>query len=264
MRFGALPSTLFALAVAGCYSGDGSGNVVLEAFPVEPFSEVVLNGDGIVVISTGDHRVVVSVEDDVLPSVQAETRGETLVLGREVDWVDGIRPTVPIEYRVTLPNLRSVKVSGSGRAVIRGIRAHQTLSFAVTGSGAIDATDVAGGDLEVEVSGAGAVTVSGLVAEDFVCDISGSARVTVAGFAESINLNIGGSGLYRGIELRGLRANVEVSGVGQAFVWADEQLEVEVSSLGKVTYRGDPAMDERVVGNDRVVPLAMGRGRQGD
>ena len=263
MRFGALLTALLAFAVVGCYSGEGSGNVVLEALPVEPFSEVVLNGDGIAVISAGDHRVVVSVEDDVLPSIQAETRGETLVLGREVDWTDGVRPTVPIEYRVTLPSLRAVRVSGSGRAVIRGIRAHQGLSIAVTGSGAVDAADVAGGDVEVEVSGAGAVTVSGLVAEGFACDISGSARVTAAGSAESIELDIGGSGLYRGIELQGLRANVEVTGVGQAFVWADEQLEVEVSGLGKVTYRGDPAMDDRAAGNDRVVPLTMGRSRQG-
>lgn len=264
MRFRALLTALPALAVVGCYSGEGSGNVVLEAFAVEPFSEVVLNGDGIAVISTGDHRVVVSVEDDVLPSVQAETRGETLVLGREVDWIDGVRPTVPIEYRVTLPNLRSVSVSGSGRAVIRGVRAHQGLSLEVTGSGAVDAADVTGGDFDVEVSGAGVVAVSGLVAEDFRCDISGSARVTAAGSAESIELDIGGSGLYRGIELRGLRADVEMSGVGRAFVWADEQLEVEVSGLGKVIYRGDPAMDERAVGSDRVVPLTMGRSRQGD
>ena len=258
----ALSTALLALAVAGCYSGEGSGNVVLEPFPVEPFSDIVLNGEGVAIITPGDHGVTVSVEDDVLPSVQAETRGGILVLGREVDWVDGIRPTVPIEYRVTLPDLNSVHVSGSGRAAIRGMRAHQGLSLAATGSAAVDAVDVAGGDVAVEVSGAAAVTVSGLVAEDFLVDITGSGRVTAAGSAETIMLDISGSGLYRGIELRGLRADVEVGGVGQAFVWADEQLEVEVSGLAKVTYRGDPALDDRVVGNDRVVPLTVGRSRQ--
>jgi len=258
-----LPTALLALVVAGCYSGEGSGNVVFEPFPVEPFGDIVLNGEGVAIVTEGDHGVFVSVEDDVLPSVQVEVRGETLVLGREVDWIDGVRPTVPIEYRVTLPDLRSVEVSGSGRAAIRHMRASQGLSLAVTGSGAIDAVDVEGGDVAVEVSGAGSVRVSGLFAEGFVCDISGSGRVTAAGTAETIKLDIGGSGLYRGVELRGLRAQAEVGGVGQAFVWAEEQLEVEVSGLGKVTYRGDPAIDDRVVGNDRVVALAVGRGRPG-
>ncbi len=258
----ALSTALLVLAVAGCFSGEGSGNVVLEPFPVEPFSEVVLNGEGVAIITSGDHGVTVSVEDDVLPSVQAGTRGATLFLGREVDWIDGVRPTVPIEYRVTLPDLESVQVAGSGRAAIRGMRARQGLSVAVTGSGSVDAVDVAGGDVAVEVSGAGAVSLTGIVAEEFLVDISGSGEVTAAGSAESIILDIGGSGLYRGIELRGLRADVEVGGVGQAFVWADEQLEVDVSGLGKVTYRGDPAMDDRVVGNDRVVPLGRERSRR--
>ena len=257
---------LLALILTGCYTGEGSGRVVVERFDVGEFTEVVLSGDGKVIITPGVHAASVSAEDDIVPSLKVAADGKTLVLQREVDWIDGIRPTVPIEFRVTVPVLESVRVSGSAAATIRGVAFGAEATLASSGSAFIDADPVDSGHLVVEVDGAGEILVSGVTAKTFRGVVGGLGRITVAGEADEVDVDVGGSGLYRGSDLRGGSTRVEVSGVGQAFVWADRRLDAEVGGEGRIVYRGDPVIESRVRDDDRIVamdpvtPAAVERG----
>ena len=162
-----IPLALLALTLAGCYTGEGSGRVAVERYDVGEFTEVVLSGDGKVIIAPGEHAVSVSAEDDVLPSLRVVADGKTLVLQREVDWIDGIRPTVPIEFRVTVPVLEGVRVSGSAVATIRGVAFGDEVQLAGSGAASIDAAPVVCGRLVAEVDGAGEIVVSGVEAATF-------------------------------------------------------------------------------------------------
>ena len=257
---------LFALILTGCYTGEGSGRVVVERFDVGEFTEVVVSGDGKVIIAPGEHAVSVSAEDDVVPSLHVAADGKTLVLQREVDWIDGVRPTVPIEFRVTMPALTGVRVSGSATATVRGVAFDDEAMLASSGAASIDAAPVVCGHLVAEVDGAGEIFVSGVTAATFRGVVGGLGRITVAGEADEVDVDVGGSGLYRGSDLRGGSTRVEVSGVGQAFVWADRRLAAEVGGEGRIVYRGDPVIESRVRDDDRIVamdpvtPAAVERG----
>ena len=261
-RHGIAPA-LLALILAGCYTGEGSGRVVVERFDVGEFTEVVLNGDGRVVIAPGAHGVSVSAEDDIVPSLNVAADGETLVLQREVDWIDGIRPTVPIEFRVTMPVLEGVRVSGSAVATVRGMAFGDEAALVSSGAAAIDAAPVGCRHLVAEVDGAGEILASGVTATTFRGVVGGSGRMTVMGEADQVDVDVDGSGLYRGSNLRGSSTSASVSGVGQAFVWADRRLEAEVGGNGRLVYRGEPTIDSRVREDDRIValdPATTGRG----
>ena len=258
-----IPVALLALVVTGCYTGEGSGRVVVERFDVEAFSEIVLSSGGRVTVVPGENAVSVSAEDDVLPSLHVAVDGTTLHLQREVDWIDGIRPTVPVEFRVAMPMLDAVRVSGSGRVAIRGVEFGTETTFAASGAGSIDAVAVACRGLVAEVDGAGEIFVTGINASTFRGVVGGSGRITAQGSAEEVDVAVGGSGLYRGSDLRGSSTRVEVGGVGQAFVWAVERLEAGVGGEGRVVYRGDPSIEERVRQDDRVVAMESPAGEGG-
>ena len=246
---------LLTLTLTGCYTGEGSGRVVVERFDVGEFTEVVLSGDGKVIIAPGEHAVSVSAEDDILPSLKVAADGRTLVLQREVDWIDGIRPTVPIEFRVTMPMLEGVRVSGRALASVRGAEFGAEATLASSGAASIDAVPVVCPRLVAEVDGAGEILLSGVAAETFRGVVGGLGRVTAMGSADEVEVDVSGSGLYRGSELRASSARVEVNGVGQAFVWADRGLDAEVGGDGRVVYRGDPVIRGRAGGDDRIVAM---------
>jgi len=246
---------LVALILTGCYTGEGSGRVVVQRFDVGEFAEVVLSGDGRVIIASGEHAVSVSAEDDVMPSLSVAADGKTLVLQREVDWIDGIRPTVPIEFRVRLPVLEGVRVSGSAAATIRGVPFGDEATLATSGAASIDAAPVDCARLVAEVDGAGEILLSGVAAETFLGVVGGLGRVTAMGSADEVEVDVSGSGLYRGSDLRASSTRVEVSGVGQAFVWADRRLDAEVGGDGRVVYRGDPVIRGRIGEDDRIVAI---------
>ena len=249
-----ISAAIALLALAGCYSSEGSGNVAVETHAVRGFTEVALTGAGRAIITAGEYAVSVSAEDDVLPSVRVEMRGDTLVLGREVDWADGVRPTVPIEFRVALPALAAVRVSGSGEASVGDVTG-QTLRLDVSGSGKLHTGNVQAQTVEIEASGAGDVLVADLEAQVLRCEISGSGKVSAAGRAESVALTVSGAGLYRGRALRSATADVTVRGSGKALVWPERALKATVSGSGRVRYRGEPAVESSARGSGEVLPL---------
>lgn len=246
---------LLALILTGCYTGEGSGRVVVERFDVGGFTEVVLSGDGKVIIAPGEHAVSVSAEDDVVPSLTVAANGKTLVLQREADWIDGVRPTLPIEFRVTMPMVEGVRVSGSAMATIRGVPFGDEATLATSGAASIDAAPVDCGRLIAEVDGAGEILVSGVAAKALRATVGGSGRITALGEAEEVEVDVSGSGLYRGSDLRGGSVRAEVGAAGQAFVWAERRLDADVGGEGRVVYRGDPVIEGRFGEDDRIVRM---------
>ncbi len=259
---------LLALAIlapavlAGCYTGEGSGRLALSRHALDGFTKVTLDGAGEVIITPGAYAVSVSAEDNVLPSIRVHRAGDTLVLGREVDWVDGIRPTVPIEFRVSLPALEAVAVSGSGRVGIYGMRSRDDLTLGAYGGGVIHAAAVEVGAAVMELRGASTVIAGGLRARHLRCDIGGSAGVSVAGEVDTLDVRVASSGLYRGSSLRARVAVVRVGAAGEAFVWAEEHLGGRVGEGGRLSYRGQPVIEATAMRDTQLIALdgtAQGR-----
>ena len=245
------------LALAGgCYTGEGSGEVALKSYDVAAFSGIALSSDGTVTVLPGDFAVTASAEDNILPTLQVETRDDTLVVWRDVDWIDGIRPTVPIRVTVTVPQLKSVAVSGSGRVVIRGVGS-PVVDYSVSGAGALDLVDVPAARVRIDVVGSGTVSASGIRATELAAVLRGGAQAVVAGTADVSTVNVSGSGLYRGAHLRARQVVAEVDGAAQAFVWADEGLTARVGGVARLGFRGNPAVEETIQRDGRLFPVAV-------
>ena len=146
-----LALVLVTLAAAGCASNEQttaqesssneqttaqeSSNVTSESRNVSGFDEVELNGAGNLSIQqTGSESLTVEAEEDVLPKLRTEVENNRLIIGPEPNTT--IHTTEPINYKLTVKDLKALKVSGSGN---------------------VDAEDISTEELAVTISGAGEV-----------------------------------------------------------------------------------------------------------
>lgn len=237
LKFGLLASALcggglLALAIHRP-TVDGSGVSLTEERDLSDASEVTFSGDGALTIVRGDPAsVTVTSDDNIVPLLKTEVSGRTLSLSSATAY--SVRPTLKPEYRVTLPNLSSLTVSGAGTATVE---------------------KPIGGELKVKLSGAGTVNLRDVTYQSLNVTTSGAGKVAATGAATRAQFKLSGAGTLDAVGLRTSYADVQVSGAGQAQVWAALDLKARVSGAGGVRYKGTPNVSQQVSGAGRVRPL---------
>jgi hypothetical protein len=208
----------------------GSGDVVEVRRDVAGFSGIELRGVGHLYIEQDESEELrIEAEDNLLQYIESRLEGTTLVIGTQSGV--NLRPTRPIIFRVTLRDLDSLVISGSGSA---------------------EGADVEAGDLSITVSGSGEASLTDLEADRLRVRISGSGNVDVSGRAETQDLTISGSGEYRAIDLDSEEAEVRVSGSGSATLRVSSRLDASISGSGSVRYAGSPVVESRITGSGSV------------
>lgn len=208
----------------------GSGNVISESRDVGDFTEVVLSGVGqLHITQTGSESLTIEAEDNIMPLLTSEVRGQRLVLGTE----PGVHfsPKQPIRYTLTVKDLSAIRISGAGN---------------------VDVPALGTASLRLELSGAGNLTVTGLAADSLDVSLSGAGSATCAGEVRSQDVRISGAGSYRGDDLASVTARAVISGTGSAHLRVSEQLDARVSGVGSIIYSGNPAVRKSVSGVGRV------------
>lgn len=126
--------------------------------------------------------------------------------------------------------------------------------YYLQGSGSLSIPDTLrqpGGSLTLEVLGSGDITALVDVAS-VNSKISGSGSIRVSGVSESQIVQVSGSGDVHGFGLASNRAEVDISGSGNANVSVKDYLKVKISGSGNVNYYGSPTLDLDVSGSGKV------------
>ena len=192
-----LAGTLAAvLLLAACSTIRGSGTVTAESRTVHGFTEVAFSGSGHLVIEqTGTEWLTITAEDNILPVLTSEVTGGRFDLGAKP--TTAIFTTKPIEYRLTVKDLRGLTVSGSGKAELAQFGSTD-LAVTLSGSGTI----VLGGRVQtqnVTLSGSGSYQADTLVSQAATVHVSGSGAAEVS-VSQTLHAMVSGSGsiVYRG------------------------------------------------------------------
>ncbi|MFO7607664.1 MAG: DUF2807 domain-containing protein [Candidatus Krumholzibacteriia bacterium] len=93
---------------------------------------------------------------------------------------------------------------------------------------------------EFTLAGAGNALVAGLSGKHLDLYLRGTGSTALEGFVESLQVILTGAGSCDAGELKAKDVKVVLSGVGDCHVHATASLDVRLSGVGNVTYRGDP------------------------
>ena len=208
---------------------EGSGKNVIEERKIEGFKGVDLRIAGDVEITQGPvYAVSVDAEGNLLPLVETILEDQVLVIKSK----ECLRTSRPVLVKVTMPEIRSLDLSGSGH--IRGMNTLNCdkLHLAISGSGDIE---------------------SDITATVLRSSVSGSGNIVLRGTAKDQEISISGSGDIRAERLISGNVTVRITGSGDCDVNATGLLRVSISGSGDVRYHGKPTkIETHVSGSGKV------------
>jgi len=226
-----LSVVILAMVVNTAFSRSQSGDK--ETRNVSGFSKVSFGVSGDLYINIGpDFKVVLEGDKDVLRDILTEVKNGKLVI-RKDNWRFNLNEKVTVY--VTMPELKGLGVSGSGKAEIKDAVKTSDMNLSVSGSGKLYTTDLVLSNLDCNISGSGDII------------IGGNGNTTRA------DISISGSGNYSGEQLKIGSADISISGSGNCTCNVTESLKASISGSGNVNYFGNSAkIDTRVSGSGHV------------
>ena len=172
--------SLIALLVSACHHGGmlsnikGSGNRQIEKREISPFTSITTEGAfSIEVVCQKDLSLEVEGDDNILPLVTAEVRNNVLHLTNK----GGYSTVKPVEFRISVPNLEGLNVSGAGHINIKGMKNDK---FEIDADGA-PTINVSGSTkmVDIHTNGAGKINTNDLNATRAVVNSNGAGQVDV-------------------------------------------------------------------------------------
>lgn len=218
-----LLSSLFLLAGIGLmvaclpFGGiKGSGIVKKENRAVAGFNSVQISGSFSVTITQDTaESLMLEADDNILEHIKTEVKDGSL----EIKLAKPIRDAEALNIYLGVKSLKSLQGSGSLDLKSQGALTFKVLDIGLSGSADLD-MDVAGEELNATISGSGKLRLKGNVARTSY-SVSGSAQIEA-------------------FDLKSDNVSVDISGSGDADVYAATSLDVEVSGSGDVRYKGSP------------------------
>lgn len=213
--------------------GNNNGPLVTEERKVGAFTSLYFATPGQLIIKSGTtNALTVEAEQGMLNEISANVRGDQLRIEfRNPLSMMGINPLQSIVYTLTVPQLSSVEIAGSGD--VTGYLGGKAIKLTTSGSGnfflELDASSV-----DASVLGSGSISLSGAVSTSQV-------------------VKIAGSGSYDAPKVSSERADISILGSGSAVVDARDLLTARILGSGDVLYMTKPAkIDQTVIGSGTI------------
>jgi len=188
---------------------------------LDSFTEVALSTAGTVYITIGnEYRVEVDGDEDALEDADIYVRGNTLVIDSDNDWSwFGSNSSDDLVVNITAKRIDGLKVSGSGKMIVKNTIDTEDLYLAVSGSGRME-LDVKSKDTEVGISGSG--------------------KIYLKGSGDKMSVKISGSGKIRAEDFNVKEFKAAISGSGSCEIAVEDKIDARISGSGSVYYKGSP------------------------
>ena len=219
----------------------GNGTVVEKAFTFDSFDAVQVAGamDVVYIQEDATPSAVLRTDENLIEEYTLEVQEGVLVVSHKKGSMP--IPTKGTRITVTAPDLRSMKLAGSGDCSIpNGLQTAKDFTFSVSGSGDLDAYSIRCGNFTSSVSGSGDISVGTLICNDAEMSVSGSGDIEIKALtAENVSIAISGSGSGDICCREAGDINVRISGSGSiSLSGTARSLSQRVSGSGGVHARG--------------------------
>jgi hypothetical protein len=196
----------------------GNGNIKTEDRSVSDFKNVEVDGAAKVLVSQSDHSSVrIEADENLLGYMEVSQQGDRVIIRERHGF--HLVPTNDIKVYVSTKVYNQIKVSGA---------------VDIIGQSKISNPE----DLALSVSGAGDIKMD-VDAPRLTADVSGSGSVDLKGQTKDVGLDLTGAGHAHCYDLLAENTKVDISGAGDAEVFASVKLDATVSGAGNVNYKGN-------------------------
>lgn len=194
----------FALSIFTCFSISAQ-----TSYKGEPFTKIKISDWGNVIIKQDSFFSITNAIDNSILTGKTSVKNGTLLVssfsGKDV--------------RVSLPVLEQITIDGHGSVTGESTFTTDKLNLNISGDGKIN-LDVVAASVDAKISGVGKIVLSGRTQE--------------------ANFSIPGAGKIDAIEMKTIRCNANISGVGKCTIDAIDELNTTISGNGKVIYKTFP------------------------
>jgi len=211
-----------ALMTSSCRYGfgkrvSGNGTIHTDEHTVTDFRNVHVSGGMDVYLVQGDVKPVkIETDDNLLQYIEVIQQGNDLVIRQKKGY--NLDPSDKIKIYVTSPVFNHIQLSGAGNIIS-------------------EAKIINPEDMRIDVSGAGDIKMD-VKAPSVKVDMSGAGSISLKGDTKDVDLTLSGAGSAHCFDLLAENSKVNISGVGNAEVYASVSIEAHVSGVGDVKYKG--------------------------
>jgi len=204
-------------------SNDGCGILLAETRILPKFNAIHMNTAGDVFVSPGlEQSVCVTIDSNLIDCIETTVNNRVLKINVQ-------KGRTLSDYKLTIdivtPDLKEVITSSAG---------------IITGKGKFSCDNIT-----LIASSAGDISLE-LDAQNIYSYLSSAGCICLCGKADYHNANLSSAGNLHAFGLKTRETYTTVSSAGSAMVYATELLNVIISSIGSVYYKGHPTIYETV------------------
>ena len=206
----------FGSCVAPFHCVKGYGDAEERSFELEEFRSFMVSCSADVEIAQGDkQQVTVRGESNILDMFNTDVKNGSW----NIDTDKCYSSKKGVKVMITMPDLESIKINGSGDVSSLGILSTKDISIEINGSG----------DVALELN-----------SDEVRTEIDGSGDVTLSGECHSMDIDVNGSGDIKAFGLNTGDCDVDVNGSGDTRLNISGHMKVNVNGSGDVHYKGAP------------------------
>lgn len=222
-----LPILLVLVGLLFCLAHNALAQTTV--LPIDGITSIHLRGGMEVELKKGPAEMRLEGGEEALKNVELTIEDGTLeISGAKKKF--GV-PVVSDKITISLPNLESLKISGAAEVTGGGFD-NETLFLAINGVGSADL------ELNVKI---------------LKLDVSGTGSLELEGKAETVVINLSGAASIEAENYTVENMTLVMSGAGSAEVNVSKQLDVNISGVGVVSYKGEPeVLRKRISGAGKI------------
>lgn len=212
---------LLAFAVISCQPGVvGNGKVVKRVIPVDDFDQLEVNGAYNIYVRQGDEpNLEIEMDENLFDYLEIDQNEGEL----EIESERMISKAEARNIYITVRNMRHININGANELETRGGLKGRSLSVEANGATEMR-VEFEGSRLSVESNGGSDLRFRGAVGE--------------------LQFEVNGASEINAVEMKALRADINVSGAADVLVWAEEELSINASGASSVKYKGNPSINK--------------------
>ena len=239
------------------YSMNGlrGDQVAKEERNVSHFNSISLRCSVDIFITQGENeKVIVEADENHIKNISTTVKDQTLIID-----IDNIFRNVRVaNVYITVSDLESINVSGSGDVVTESPLKADDFQLQINGSGDV-ILNISARELKVKINGSGDAKIKGDADELFIsvngsgdiiaemeemeqCSVkmTGSGDLKISGKVDMLKIKQVSSGDVSALKLIADQCLIDKSGSGDTKVFVNGELMVTSSGSGDVYYRGSP------------------------